>query len=77
MVVGTRGRGGLTGLQRGSGSQGVLHHGRCPVLVVPSVAGRAAGCRGSTWSPAGSMRPMPRRGGDRPRWKGARRRESS
>jgi nucleotide-binding universal stress UspA family protein len=35
MVLGTRGHGGFPGLLLGSVSQAVLHHGMCPMMVVP------------------------------------------
>lgn len=35
MVLGTRGHGGFPGLLLGSVSQAVLHHGLCPMMVVP------------------------------------------
>ncbi|MEV6210184.1 universal stress protein [Kitasatospora sp. NPDC051914] len=38
VVVGRRGHGGFTGMRLGSVPHGLLHHARCPVVIVPTSA---------------------------------------
>lgn len=61
IVVGSRGAGSLKKILLGSVSSHVVHHGHCPVVIIPSIPGprlprHRSGTSGSGWRGAPSVR---------------------